>query len=195
MPFLPGGKRLPVISNPNYPITPSTIPQNSQGNPTQVSITSLPNIAPNQGTLALGVTDPPSHGHYMNVTSLKVTITGVSLHSDSNSSWITVPLNQTIVDLVAATNLEQLVSTIQILSGHYNIVRFTISSAIAVIGNSSISLKIPSGQIQLTITNGGITLSNNGIAHLIIDVRINEAPILNAGVFAATSWTAKPAGN
>lgn len=254
--------QLPIISNPNYPVNPSVISSQYQ---TQTSssaqlmqVQPLP-ASPSQGTLALGVTDPPSGGHYATTTSLKVTISGVSIHSDSNNSWVNIPLQQTTVDLVAATNLEALIATLNIPIGHYNIIRFNVTSAVATVQASSvnpnnpqlafigcpaqanpncansaattavsvtqtvqcpsqsqnpncttlsttattitatgspslttINLKIPSGKIQLTITNAGITISNGSIAHLVVDVRINEPSISQAGVFAASSWTANP---
>lgn len=264
--------QLPIISSPSYPITPQVLSnQYSSETPAQtVPVYPLPSANPNQGTLALGFTDPPSGGHYQSVTQLLVTITGVSIHSNLNNSWVTVGLNKTTVDLVGATQLEQLVSTLNVPNGHYDIIRFTVVSAIATVNSASlnpnnpqlnvvgqcpgqsqnpncssvitqsqiicpqsnaqgggtpppcvtmtstytlgsgtatalqatvtantvtstksIQLSIPNGQIQLTITNGGITVTSGSVTHLIVDVRINENPITQAGVFAPTAWTAK----
>lgn len=146
------------------------------------------------GFLTVGFTDPPKNGHYQNLTSLIIVIDGMSVHSDSdsNQSWINIPLNPTNVDLFQAANLEQLVASTPIPSGHYNLVRFDIVSATAnFIQGGLRQLHVPSGHMQISVDNGGFTVNKNTPVHLIIDIRTDEPAISRSGTLAPVAVTAR----
>ena len=174
-------KDLPVISNPQYPISgvtelavPTTNPQ----------FESLPSSS-SWGYLAIGVTDPP---RLAGLVSLTIVVEGFRIHSTSNDSWISINLTKTEVDLVKATQIEQLLAVTKVPAGHYNIIRFNVTSARAVTNSSSLDLEIPNKGIQITIKKGGIQIQPSKPVHLIIDVKINEAAIKQARL-VPSSWT------
>lgn len=146
-------------------------------------------------TLAVQLTDPP------NVPSgtqhLFVTYTEVQAHVSSvaganatnQSGWVTAQGSGT-VDLMALVNASQTIASAHVAANStVNLVRFNVSSATIVIGNSTYNVTVPSGEITVAVT--GQQKINSISAAVLIDL----FPTVNVrgGTGANTTYTMAPA--
>ena len=121
------------------------------------------------GTLTILVTDPPEWGE---ATQVYVNITGVKIHSNA-SGWITLTMGQEYLEVNLTEALDTAVDLLQapLGAGKYNILRFNISSAIVTVDGSNITdVKVPSGRINIVITEGGVTIKSNEDSELLLDI-------------------------
>ncbi len=96
------------------------------------------------GTVVMRVTDSP----VSNVSHVYLTITGVSFQGESNGS-ASYSVNSTRFDLLALVNVTKLLGKNTVPTGNYTMIRFTVSSAIATISGSNVTLTVPSGQVKV----------------------------------------------
>ncbi|MFB0503694.1 MAG: DUF4382 domain-containing protein, partial [Candidatus Bathyarchaeia archaeon] len=123
------------------------------------------------GTLTILVTDPPEWG---DATQVYVNITGIAIHSNV-SGWttLTVPGGREYleVNLTEALDAEVYLLEADLVAGKYNILRFNISSAIVTVDSSNMTdVKVPSGKINIVITEGGVTIKSNEDSELLLDI-------------------------
>jgi len=122
------------------------------------------------GTLTILVTDPPEWG---DATQVYVNITGMEIHSNA-SGWRTLPLEgreYLEVNLTEALDTEVDLLQTPLGAGKYNILRFNISSAIVTVDGSNITdVKVPSGKINIAITEGGVTIKAGEESKLLLDI-------------------------
>lgn len=109
------------------------------------------------GSLVIGVKDAPSTGA---VSSIYLTITDITLQGSGNSST-TYKVNATTFDLFKLTNVTKMLGKNSVPVGNYTMVRFSVTSAVATISGSNVTLTVPSGEIKVpfhfTVASGKTT--------------------------------------
>lgn len=123
------------------------------------------------GTLTILVTDPPQ---WEEATQVYINITGMEIHSNA-SGWTPLPMpggrEYLEVNLTEALDTEVDLLQTPLGAGKYNILRFNISSAIVTVDGSNITdVKVPSGKINIAITEGGVTIKAGEESKLLLDI-------------------------
>jgi Domain of unknown function (DUF4382) len=98
------------------------------------------------GTLVMGVTDAP----VANVSHIYVTISNVALQSEGNAT-VSYNINSTQFDLLALTNVTEILGSNSIPAGNYTMIRFTVTSAVATIAGTNVTLTVPSGEVKVPV--------------------------------------------
>lgn len=98
------------------------------------------------GTLVVGMTDSPIG----NVTHVYLTITDVTLQGDGNST-VSYSVNSTQFDLLSLTNVTKMFGSNSVPAGNYTMIRFTVTSAVATIAGSNVTLTVPSGEVKVPL--------------------------------------------
>ena len=99
------------------------------------------------GTLVIGVTDSPLNS---NVTHVYLMISGIILQGENNSTTA-YNVNSTQFDLLSLTNVTKLLGPNSVPVGNYTMIRFNVTSAIATISGTNVTLTVPSGQVKVPI--------------------------------------------
>lgn len=136
------------------------------------------------GTLSVMLTDPPSVP--AGVSSIYLTYTGLGVHPKgfANSTWISVSGEGTI-DTMTLINLSQTISTSNVPSLTYNLVRFNISNVLVDYMGKNYSATIGSGSLTVPIV-GGLVVNSSGLAATLVDI---QPTVINVGSQAAPSFT------
>ena len=110
------------------------------------------------GSLVVGVKDAPSTGA---VSHIYLTITDIVLQGGTGNTSTTFKLNATTFDLLALQNVTKMLGKNSVPVGNYTMVRFGVTSAVATVGGTNVTLTVPSGQIkvpmQFTVASGKTT--------------------------------------
>lgn len=98
------------------------------------------------GTLVVGVTDSP----VSNVSHIYVAISNVVLQDQGNTT-VSYNVNSTLFDLLSLANVTKILGSNSIPAGNYTMVRFTVTSAVATIADSNVTLNVPSGELKVPV--------------------------------------------
>ena len=98
------------------------------------------------GTVILGVTDAP----VSNVSHIYVTISNVALQAQGNTT-ISYKVDSTQFDLLSLTNVTKILGSNSIEAVNYTMIRFTVTSAVATISGSNVTLTVPSGEVKVPV--------------------------------------------
>jgi len=99
------------------------------------------------GTLVLGVTDSPIAS---SATHVYLTITNVEFQGNGNTT-VSYKVNSTQFDLLRLVNVTKMIGSNKVLVGNYTMVRFTVTSAMATISGSNVTLTVPSGEVKVPL--------------------------------------------
>ncbi|MBI3859610.1 MAG: DUF4382 domain-containing protein [Thaumarchaeota archaeon] len=98
------------------------------------------------GTLNIRVTDAPTPG----LTNLYLTVSDISLQNEANST-VNFNVNASEFDLLQLTNVTMLLGSNSIPAGNYTMIRFNVTTATATINGENVSLKVPSGELKVSV--------------------------------------------
>ncbi|MDH2901582.1 MAG: DUF4382 domain-containing protein, partial [archaeon] len=126
------------------------------------------------GTMQLSMIDPPNVPS--NVVDVYVNYSSIQVHeanAGNQSGWYNVTSSGTI-NLMKIVSSSTLLGSANLPSGTYNIVRFTITSAVVTVNSTSGTLQnytasVPSGMVQSVIT-GGVNVKGGATSALLIDI-------------------------
>lgn len=118
------------------------------------------------GTVVVGITDSPVPG---NVTHIYLTITDITLQTESNSS-VTYKVNATTFDLIGLTNVTKLLGPNSVPVGNYTMIRFNVTSAVATIAGANQTLNVPSGQVKVPLTTQKLEVKAGMTTKVVLDV-------------------------
>ncbi|QQG48177.1 MAG: DUF4382 domain-containing protein [archaeon] len=118
------------------------------------------------GTLAVGVTDSPIPS---NVTHIFLTITNIVLQGESNST-VTFAVNATTFDLLKLNNITKMLGSQSVPAGNYTMIRFNVTSAIATIAGSNVTLNVPSGQVKVPLTTQKLVVKPGEKTTIVLDI-------------------------
>lgn len=127
------------------------------------------------GTLEIVATDPPPDWGlatqvYLNYSAIEVH----RMDADNSSGWFTVA-DGGMINLTRIIDVNKTIGSTNIQSGTYNLIRFNIKEAIVTVNGVNYSATVPSTQLQIAITKGGVAgIAVNGgqTAKLLIELNI-----------------------
>jgi hypothetical protein len=149
------------------------------------------------GTLQISMTDPPNLPSNVNITHVYVNYTSIQVHvanAGNQSGWYNVTSSGEI-DLMSVTNgYSQVLGFAKIPAGTYNIVRFTITSAVVTVhsssGDKNFSATVPSGMVQATLT--GVDVKPGQTSAILVDMSPRVTGDTTYGFTLVPSANAQP---
>jgi hypothetical protein len=145
-------------------------------------------------TLNLYMTDPPRYDS--DVKSINITFTRIELNQvvGDNESWITLSGNATTIDLLSIINSSTRLGSFLVPVGNYTQIRFSVSTATALIGNDTVTLTIPSGnETGLKVHFGQpLVLGSGASVNMTIDIRADNDGIHNGKLIPSMQATVTP---
>lgn len=125
-----------------------------------------------QGTLQIELTDLPQS--WGNVTQIYLNYSAIEIHradAENSSSWTTTA-DQGWINLTTILDVNQTIGSKSLQPGTYNLIRFKINQALVTVANLNYSANVPSGTLQIAITQSGITVKAGQTSTLLIDLSI-----------------------
>jgi hypothetical protein len=99
------------------------------------------------GTVSLGFQGTPESG----VSHIYLTVREIDFQGGVNTTD-SVYLNSPVTfDLLSLVNVAHILGDVSVSSGHYNMIRFIVSPAMATISGHNVTLKLPSGEVKVPI--------------------------------------------
>src|SRR3990172_4382494 len=98
------------------------------------------------GILSIGITDAPSE----DISHIYITISSIELQGRDNS---TIAYSQGPIqfDLISLVNVTKMLGNVSIPAGNYTMIRFAVTSAVATLGGTNVTLKVPSDQVKVPL--------------------------------------------
>ncbi|MEM3404190.1 MAG: DUF4382 domain-containing protein [Nitrososphaeria archaeon] len=124
---------------------------------------------PKGGVLSILLTDPPTLPE--GITAVYITYSGLAVHaaeSNQTHGWIEVGGEGT-VDLLGLIDVSQTISSVNMESGKYNLLRFNITSSRVVFDGKEYPAVVRTGNITVPII-GGIEVKDDEPSATIIDI-------------------------
>ncbi len=115
------------------------------------------------GSTLFTVSDAPT---FYNISALVVTVQNVSIHSESNGKWYTIPLQANTFDLIQLKNISSIMSGVKLSNGIYDDIVLQISNVTATINGTNESVFLPSGRLMIV---GTFNISNNTTSWINVD--------------------------
>lgn len=109
------------------------------------------------GVLDVKITDPPLE--WGQVTQIYLNISAVEIHraqSGNESGWTTIIDKSSWINLTKTLDVNQTIGVKNLQAGTYNLIRFEILEATVTAAGTNHTALVPSGQITLAITKGGV---------------------------------------
>ncbi len=97
------------------------------------------------GVVDIGVIDGP-----VNATHIYMTITNITLQSESNTT-VNYKVGPVSFDLLSFVSVTKFLGNVSIPAGNYTMIRFTVTAATATRSGSNTTLTVPSGQIKVPV--------------------------------------------
>ncbi len=124
------------------------------------------------GTLKVELTDPPAG--WGDASQIYLSYSSIEVHkanSDNESGWVTAA-NQGDINLTATINITKTLGETQLQPGTYNLIRFQINTATLTINGQNVTATVPSGKLQIAITQGGVDIKTGQTSMLLIELNI-----------------------
>jgi hypothetical protein len=85
------------------------------------------------------------------VTHIYLTITDITFQGGSNTTDSVYFTSPTTIDLLSLVDVTKMLGDVSVSPGHYNMIRFDVSSAVATISGYNQTLKVPSGEVKAPV--------------------------------------------
>jgi len=124
------------------------------------------------GTLQVSMTDPPDWGV---ATQVYINCSAIEVHradAANESGWFTAVDTGGWINLTQTLDVNKTLGSKSLQAGTYNIIRFNISEAIVTVANVNYSATVPSGKLQIAITQGGVKVNAGQTSNLLIELNI-----------------------
>lgn len=137
------------------------------------------------GVLSVMLTDPPSIP--ANVSAVYITYSALAVHANGfgDGGWVAVSAGGTVETYPNLVNFSQTISSGDVPSLTYNLVRLNIVGAQVEYMGKNYSAMVGSGEITVPFV-GGLKVNSSGIAAALIDI---HPTILNLGTQSNPSFT------
>jgi hypothetical protein len=132
------------------------------------------------GSLQILVSDPSIN--WEDATQVYLNYSAIEVHradAGNDSGWFTVIDSSGLINLTRILDINQTIGSKSLQAGTYNLVRFTILDANVTVSGENYTATVPSGKLQIAITQGGIRVNTGQTSSLLIE--------LNIAVIAQTS--------
>ena len=136
-----------------------------------IKITGVANQANAKGRLVMGLKDPSSG--MGSVSSVKITLESVKVHSDSKG-WVNLSTTQRTFDLLElnSSGVIALLADVNLSTGSYNQVRLDISKVTVTDSEGVHEAKLPSNELKIT---GDLEIKENMTSTAVFDFSASES--------------------
>ena len=124
----------------------------------------------NSGTFLLAVKDKAPDAALLG--SVKLTISSVSIHSQSGDSWIVLSNETKEFDLLELQDVQALLADKDLNAGNYNQIRFSIDKVLVDYNGTTQEAKLPSSVLRLNVQ---IEIDANKTSVAILDFDLNKS--------------------
>ncbi len=134
-----------------------------------------------QGTLKIEMTDPPEWGP---ATQVYINYSSIEIHradAANESGWSTIPGTGGTINLTQFVDINQTIGSANLQPGTYNLIRFTILQANVTVNGTLYSATVPSGELQITITEGGIKVNATQTSAVLIELNARVEGSVDSG--------------
>jgi len=124
------------------------------------------------GTVQILMADPPNWG---SATQVYIEYSAIEMHradAGNESGWFTVVDTPGWVNLTRTLDVNQTIGYKGLQAGKYNLIRFSILEGIVTVANVNYTATVPSGKLQIAITQGGVRIYAGQTASLLIELNI-----------------------
>jgi hypothetical protein len=145
------------------------------------------------GTLVVKMTDPPDH--WGPASNVYIHYSEIMIHkaqAGNESGWSTV-VESGWIELSTAVNVSKTIGQKSLQAGKYNLVRFQILDSIVTVEGKNYTATVGSGEITISITEGGIRVNAGQTAYLVIDITPRVVGSPSTGFKLVPAATASPA--
>jgi len=121
------------------------------------------------GRLIILVTDPPKWGE---ATHVYIRCSKIEIHRASEreeSGWFTIIEDPGWINLTDVLETSEILGEANLQAGKYNLIRFDILEAMVTVNGQNMTAEVPSGKLQIAITQEGITVEAGQTTNLLID--------------------------
>jgi hypothetical protein len=146
------------------------------------------------GTLVVKMTDPPDH--WGPASNIYIHYSKIAVHRaevGNESGWFTAVGSDGWIDLSTAVNVSKTIGQGSLQAGKYNLVRFQILDSIVTVEGENYTATVESGEITISITEGGIRVDAGQTAYLVIDINPKVVGSLSTGFKLVPAAKASPA--
>ncbi len=125
------------------------------------------------GVLNIELTDPPSRWGdasqiYLNYSSIEIHLAS----ANDASGWFTVINQGGEVNLTSVLDVNRTLGSARLQPATYNLIRFELNSAEVTIGGQNVTATVPSGKLQIAVTQGGLVLKAGQTSTILIELNI-----------------------
>jgi len=121
------------------------------------------------GRLVVLITDPPKWG---DATHLYIKCSKIEIHragEDEKSGWLTIIEDPGWINLTDVLENSKILGEANLQAGKYNLIRFDILEAKVTVNGQNKTAEVPSGKLQIAITQDDITVKAGQTTNLLID--------------------------
>lgn len=125
------------------------------------------------GTLIVELTDPPAG--WANASQIYLSWRAIEVHradAADASVWYTVISQGDTTNLTKLLDVTETLGSYRLEPGIYNLIRFEITDATVTINAENVTANVPSGKLQIAITQGGVVINAGQTSTLLIDLNI-----------------------
>nr|MDO8099142.1 DUF4382 domain-containing protein [Candidatus Njordarchaeota archaeon] len=145
------------------------------------------------GALQILMTDPPSN--WGSATQIYIKYSAIEVHradAGNESGWFTVIDTSGWINLTRTLEVNQTIGSKNLQAGVYNLIRFSILEAFVTVANVNHTATVPSGKLQIAITQGGIRINAGQTASLLIDLNVKVEGSIESGFTIVPDVRATP---
>jgi len=138
-----------------------------------VGVSAFTYLSYGSGTLTVKATDPPVD--WGEATQIYLNYSAIEVHradAGNASGWFTVVDKGAWLNLTKLVNITQTLGSKSLQAGLYNLIRFQILDAIVTVDGENHTATVPSGKLQIAITQGGIAIPAGQTATVLIDLNV-----------------------
>jgi len=125
------------------------------------------------GVLDVKITDPPLE--WGQVTQIYLNISAVEIHraqSGNESGWTTIMDKSNWINLTKTLDVNQTIGFKNLQASKYNLIRFEILEALVTVAGANHTAQVPSDEITLAITKGGVQINTGQTSTVLIDLNV-----------------------
>ncbi len=126
-------------------------------------------LSSGEGTVAIGIKDSPIGS----VSHVYLAISGIELQGNGNST-ASYQTGLQKFDLLSLVNVTKMMGNVNVPAGNYTMIRFTIDSAIATIGNTNVTLNVPSGELKVPVQ---FQVQSTKTTTIVLDITADQTEI------------------
>jgi len=125
------------------------------------------------GILEIKMTDPPSD--WNEATQVYLNYSAIEIHraqAANESGWFTVVDKSAWINLTRTLDVNQTIGYANLQAGLYNLIRFKILDARVTVDNANYTASVPSGELKIAITKGGLQINTSQTATILIEINV-----------------------